>query len=68
MWRSCTARAADGETVLPSGVGRTDVAGAAEGEVVGAAAAVRSRRPVVAVVTGATEQAIILPDEAAPNS
>ena len=27
----------------------------------------RGRRPVVAVVTGATEQVTILPDEAAPN-
>ena len=43
MWRSGTARAADGEAVLPIVVGRIDVAGAVEVEVVGVAAAVRSR-------------------------
>lgn len=67
--RSGTARAANGEAVLPIVVvGRIDVAGAVEVEVVGVGAAVRSRRPVVAVVAGGLEQLIgILNDEAAPN-
>lgn len=69
VWRSGTERAANGEAVLPIVVvGRIDVAGAVEVEVVGVGAVrVRGRRPVVAVVTGATEQVAILPDEAAPN-
>ena len=61
--------AANGEAVAPIVVvGRIDVAGAVEVEVVGVGAArVWGRRPVVAVVTGATEQVAILPDEAAPT-
>ncbi len=65
--RSGTARAANGVAVLPIVVGRVDVAGAVEVEVVGVAAAVRSRRPVVAVVAGVGEQVAILIDEAAPT-
>ena len=70
MWRSGRVRAANGEAVVPIGVvGRIDVAGAVEVEVVGVAAVrVRSRRPIEAVVTGILEQvAGILVDVAAPN-
>ena len=74
LWsrRSGTAKAANGEAVLPIVVvGRIDIAGAVEVEVVGVAAVrVWSRRPVVAVVAGVGEQvAGILIDVAArlPN-
>jgi len=69
-WRSGTIRAANGVAALPIVVvGRIDIAGAVEVEVVGVAAVrVRRRRPVVAVVAGAVEQvAGILVDVAAPN-
>ncbi len=60
--------AANGEAVAPIVVvGRIDAAGTVEVEVVGVAAAVRSRRPVVAVVAGVGEQVAILIDEAAPT-
>ncbi len=61
--------AANGEAVVPIVVvGRIDVAGAVEVEVVGAGAVIaRSRRPVVAVVAGVGEQVAILIDEAAPT-
>ena len=62
--------AANGEAELPIViVGRVDVGGAVEVEVVGVAAVrVRSRRPVEAVVAGILEQvAGILVDVAAPN-
>ena len=70
-WRSGTTRAANGEAVLPIVVvGRIDVGGAVEVEVVGVVAAARvgSRRPVVAVVTGVAEQVGILLDVAAPST
>ena len=70
MWRSGTATAANGATVIPIAVvGRIDVAGAVEFEAVGVGAVrVWSRRPVIAVVTGVGEQfAGILTDVAAPN-
>lgn len=63
-------RAANGAAGVPIVVvGRIDAAGAVEVEVVGVAAVrVWSRRPVVAVVTGVSEQvAGILIDVAAPN-
>ncbi len=71
MWRSGRVRAANGEAVVPIGVvGRIDVAGAVEVEVVGVAAArVRGRRPIVALVAGVSEQvAGILIDVATPNN
>ncbi len=70
FWRSGTTRAANGAAGLPIVVvGRIDIAGAVEVEVVGVGAVrVRSRRPVVAVVAGILEQiAGTLPDVAAPN-
>jgi len=70
LGRSGTVRAANGEAVLPIVVvGRIDVAGAVESEVVGVAAIRdRSRRPVKAVVAGVVEQvAGILIDVAAPR-
>ena len=63
-------KAANGEAELPIVVvGRVDVGGAVEVEVVGVGAVrVRSRRPVEAVVAGILEQvAGILVDVAAPN-
>ena len=61
-------KAANGEAELPIVVvGRVDVGGAVEVEVVGVGAVrVRSRRPVVAVVTGVGEQIGTLIDIAAP--
>ena len=71
VWRrSGRVKAANGEAGVPIVVvGRIDVAGAVEVEVVGVGAVrVWSRRPVVAVVAGILEQiAGILPDVAAPN-
>ncbi len=66
--RSGTARAANGVAVLPIVVvGRVDVAGAVEVEVVGLGAVrVRGRRPIAAVVAGVGEQIGILVDVAAP--
>ena len=65
--RSGTARAANGVAVLPIVVGRIDVAGAVEVEVVGLGAIrVRGRRPIAAVVAGVGEQIGILVDVAAP--
>ena len=66
--RSGTARAANGVAVLPIVVvGRVDVAGAVEVEVVGLGAIrVRGRRPIAAVVAGVGEQIGILVDVAAP--
>ncbi len=69
-WRSGTTKAANGEAVVPIVVvGRTNIAGVAEDEVVGVAAVrVWCRRPVVAVVAGVVEQvAGILIDVAAPR-
>ena len=69
MWRSGKVKAANGEAVLPIVVvGRIDVGGAVESEVVGVAGVrVWSRRPVKAVVTGVVEQvAGTLIDVAAP--
>ena len=61
--------AANGVAALPIVVvGRIDISGAVEVEVVGVGAVrVRGRRPVVAVVTGVGEQVAILPDDAAPK-
>jgi len=69
-WRSGTTKAANGEAVVPIVVvGRTNIAGVAEDEVVGVAAVrVWRRRPVVAVVAGVVEQvAGILIDVSAPQ-
>ena len=68
-WRSGTVKAANGAAGVPIvAVGRIDVVGAVEVEVVGVAAArVRGRRPIVALVAGVSEQvAGILTDVAAP--
>ena len=69
--RSGTEKAANGLAVLPIVVvGRVDVGGAVEVEVVGLGAVrVWSRRPVVAVAAGVVEQVGgILVDAAAPQS
>ncbi len=71
FWRSGTTRAANGVATLPIisvVVGRIDVVGAVEVEVVGVTAVrVRGRRPVVAVVAGVVEQIGTLIDTAAPR-
>ena len=68
--RSGTVKAANGATVIPIAVvGRIDVGGAVEVEVVGVGAVrVRGRRPVVTVVAGVSEQVAVLIDDAAPLS